>query len=561
MVKIKKVVVKLLGLCLLILSVVSCQQDDLHDYEHNDASTNGIRGKTIVMNQQELMTKYTDDNLGNILKNSFEREGSVQTTMSSGSVPIYIDLDHIQVFESANMHAITYHVIINEDIKDANGRPELVYNLMYYSLDYKTYYVTLFRYDFTTISFDRFIQNPNLTMDVLGFIPLADIEDIYENIANSYTQILRSASAIGTNNYPSIPGFFDLADCTDFVVVEGTPCTGDAQHQYGDDSCNLAGSDRATPGYSYMDFSDCDDKPNPGGGGWGGGIVVPAPDPVEPDPNPNPTNPVKGLPIKKIGDFVLIGDVFSQINIGNNNQNVKTLKAIQRDLKTDLQYFRGKLNITKELGKAYRFENVNGMFKMVLPQDLPNPSGQNWIINIEKAPYYMTGVFHTHPLSFGNNGLSLPLFAHADLAGIFRFVNTSSIVPNRKPSEAFIGVVNEYGVYVVMLPNDITQDNIATKYSDFIRTNYSNKILPDPTKPKWEKIGQELEKRYRRIKHTNAMSDIQKKVAHEKALLKIIDENGLKLNLYFLGFNEGQFNGSWQKITLSSGEVQYTTIN
>src|SRR5690554_7080677 len=121
------------------------------------------------------------------------------------------------------MHAITYHVIINEDIKDANGRPELVYNLMYYSLDYKTYYVTLFRYDFTTISFDRFIQNPNLTMDVLGFIPLEDIEDIYENIANSYSHGLRNISSITPSPFPQ---FIDLADCADVVTVDGTTCTG-----------------------------------------------------------------------------------------------------------------------------------------------------------------------------------------------------------------------------------------------------------------------------------------------------------------------------------------------
>src|SRR5690606_24969582 len=284
----------------------------------------------------------------------------------------------------------------------------------------------------------------------------------------------------------------------------------------------------------------------PGGGSPGGG-------------SPGGTRP--HFPIKggiELNDYVIISDP----NIGNPNQNVKTLKAIQRDLKTDLQFFKGKLNLTKELGKAYRFETVNGVYKMVKPQDLPNPPGQDSQINIEKAPYHMTGVFHTHPYSFGNGVLSMPLFSHNDLAGTFRFVNTSSTVSNRKPSEAFMGVVNEYGAYVVMLPNDVTHENISERYTDFIRTNAQNKVFPDPTKPKWGKIGKDLKDKYKRIKNSNVLvSDIQKKKAYEKVLLEIMNEYGLDLNLYFLDSNEGQFNGSWQKVTLNNEQVQYTTIN
>src|SRR5690554_6427161 len=93
----------------------------------------------------------------------------------------------------------------------------------------------------------------------------------------------------------------------------------------------------------------------------------------------------------------------------------------------------------------------------------------------------------------------MPLFTHADLSAVFRFVNTSSqLAPDRKPSEAFMGVVNEYGAYVVMLPNDVTHENISERYSDFIRTNAQNKVFPDPTKPKWGDMGTELERKYKR---------------------------------------------------------------
>src|SRR5690606_30367421 len=180
-------------------------------------------------------------------------------------------------------------------------------------------------------------------------------------------------------------------------------------------------------------------------------------------------------------------------------------------------------------------------------------------INIEKAPYHMTGVFHTHPYSFGNGVLSMPLFSHNDLAGTFRFVNTSSTVSNRKPSEAFMGVVNQYGAYVVMLPNDVTHENISERYSDFTRTNTQSKVFPAPTKPQWKNMGEELKDKYKRILHFSAISD--KKKAYEKALLEVMKKYKLELNLYFLDSNGGQFNGSWQRVTLNNEEIQYTTIN
>src|SRR5690606_11738574 len=111
------------------------------------------------------------------------------------------------------------------------------------------------------------------------------------------------------------------------------------------------------------------------------------------------------------------------------------------------------------------FETVNGVYKKITQENLPNPSGQNRMIDASKASYHMNGIFHTHPHSFGNEVLSIPLFSHADLTAIFKFVNTSAQVPNRKPSEAFMGVVNQYGAYVVMLPNDVTHENISERYS------------------------------------------------------------------------------------------------
>ncbi|HLV45947.1 MAG TPA: hypothetical protein VKY32_02785 [Flavobacterium sp.] len=548
---------KLFGVCLLLLTVIGCQQDDGY-YEQKDELTEDVmQGKTSVMSQQELMDKYAGNNLGTILKNDFKHESSDKTVMSSsGSVPVYIDLDYVQVFESEGMHAITYHVVIGDEEKDAKDNPKVLYNLMYYSLDYKNYYVILYRYDFTEIPFDAFIKNPNSILNVLGFIPLNDIEDIYENIAYSFSEGLkRTSSSEGV--YPSY--FYEmknLSDCVEEVSYPSEPCK-KCGRDYGQPGCrNTDRSTRAKPPMSFMDFSDCYDTPpaRPGGGGG-----IPNPIGGHPGTAPEPTNPIKGLPVKKHGDLVLIGGGFAEVNIGLNNQNVKTLKAISRDLKGELQYFRSNLSLTKELGRAYRFETVNGVYKKITQEDLPNPSGQNRMIDANKASYHMNGIFHSH--FYGSDGEDplMPLFTATDLAAIFKFVNTSAQAPDRKPSEAFMGVVNQYGAYVVMLPNDVTHENISERYSDFTRTNTQSKVFPAPTKPQWKNMGEELKDKYKRILHFSAISD--KKKAYEKALLEVMKKYKLELNLYFLDSNGGQFNGSWQRVTLNNEEIQYTTIN
>lgn len=555
MLKVKRVAMKLLGLCLLLSSVISCQQDDVYHQSDNSVSE-FTEGKTSVMNQNELMNRYSGDNLGGLLKNSFEQENSVQTTMSSASTPVYIDLDHIQVYESPNIHAITYHVVIGDMDKNINGEPQTRYNLVYYSKDYINYYVTLLRYDFSTTSLERFIQNPSDIMSMLSFVPLNDIENIYDNIAYSYSEGLRSTTEI---NPISFPQFIDLSDCAELVVEEGTPCAGRAKHEYGE-SCSKIGSERATPSSTYMDFSDCFDSPIFGGGGSGGGGGS---FPGTPTPDPEPINPIKGSPIKKIGDFVYVGDFFAQINIGNNNQNVKTLKAIKRDIKADLQYFNSNLNLAIEIGKGYQFKTINGVYTKSLTFDLQNPSLQKPKIDMTKARAYLCGVFHIHPIKLGSqNHKHAPLFSPADLRAIFRFTNVSSAVPDRKPSEAFIGVVNKYGAYVVMLPNDVTQDNIATKYEDFISTNNNGRIFGDEDKEVWKEMEEKLEKEYNKIDNSSSYDEDEKKVEHEKALLEIMKEYGLDLNLYFLAKDEGEFDGSWQKVSLNTyGGIQYTTIN
>lgn len=198
-----------------------------------------------------------------------------------------------------------------------------------------------------------------------------------------------------------------------------------------------------------------------------------------------------------------------------------------------------------------------------MPNDLNYlaPAGSNTTIRLEGASLKYNGAIHTHPLNLGSQTRKgTPLFSVADLRAVFKFANTSMHAPDRKPSEAFIGVVNKYGAYMVMIPNDVTQDNFAAKYQDFTIVDNSGRILGDKDKEVWGKMEKHLLDKYGEIENSDE-PEHEKKKAHEKALLEVMKKYKLELNLYFLAKNEGAFNGSWQKLSLGNGQVQYTNIN
>lgn len=64
--------------------------------------------------------------------------------------------------------------------------------------------------------------------------------------------------------------------------------------------------------------------------------------------------------------------------------------------------------------------------------------------------------------------------------------------------------------------------------------------------------------KYQKIE--NNLNENEKKEAHETALLKILEEFELDVNIYFLDKNGGSFNGPWQKLSLNNGRVQYTNL-
>src|SRR5690606_38287882 len=145
MVKIKKVAMKLLSLCLLLLAVVSCQQDDLRDYEpgtkEHDISSGTVQTK--IYNQQQV-----DENFSHVLFKSLN-DGTGRTVFSSYGYQI--NTDYIKSLEYEDFHVLTYLV-------DYENDPELFINLVFYSYDYKTYYPGIFRYDIRESDYRHDIQ-------------------------------------------------------------------------------------------------------------------------------------------------------------------------------------------------------------------------------------------------------------------------------------------------------------------------------------------------------------------------------------------------------------------
>lgn len=452
---------------------------------------------------------------------------------------------------------------------------------MYFSKDYENYHVILFKYDFSQIPFQQFIMHPELTTDVLGFVPLNDIENIYENIHYSISHGLMSTSSVQTTSTSPVITL-QFTDCVTVTIIPPQPCQVCTQYKGEVRNGRVCTNDNPLTmpvgGSVTYNFSDCGSSD---GGGSGGGTSGNGGNPSVGNPGGGWApgggiggRPEQSSPIKFPVDIIDSGIIVSEYSFYKTNHNHKTLKAISNSsaIKADLTDFDSKLNQIREFGKAYAFKEttithpnkkIEKKYEYSNPLTLPNPIGVNTKIDASKANTSYAGVIHSHPEHLGSlSKQGAPLFSSGDLAAVFRFANETPVSPNRKPAEAFIGAVNKYGLYMVMLPNDVDNTNLATRYADFTKTTpIGNDIVGDETKPKWKKIEEDLTDKYQKIESSGYPEHL-KKTAHEKALLDVMKDNGLELNIYFLPRNSGTFNGAWQLLTLNNnGQVQYTNIN
>src|SRR5690554_1190903 len=387
---------------------------------------------------------------------------------------------------------------------------------MYFSHDYETYYVTLFRYDFSQISYREFVIHPDIYRAQLSFLPLNDIENIYENIRFSFSNLNQGLSKT-TSNYELPTGLQRLQDlpCAVTMNVPGQVCkgSGEVKHVHGEE-CSMSGSDRATPGYTYIDTRDCYGAPgsgapdghggggsvgSPGGGGTGGGA------------------PVRSVPIRCPGDFIDIGDVVVlNPNIGSFDTNQQTLKNLVKNNKSYIQTLHTNSDDTREHGYAFTKQKINGAYTpWVNPVSLQLASANNWQLNINVAlkNSIHIGILHTHTnpnteiYEHNTATKAAPMFSGTDIQALFHLSSANTNI-NKKLSEVFLGLITSESMYVLMFPNDATLDNFGVKYG---RAMFTIRRDTDV----WEKIGNELRKEYEKITQPTAID-------YEKALLKVL---------------------------------------
>ncbi len=560
----KKVLALFMSCSLLIMG---CRHDDVLENDPNQShEENGLKGKNFVLTQTELEAKYAGNkSLNNILQKEFKTEGELIKTNSDGENGngVYIDLDHVQVFESAEMHTITYYVEIGE--QEQTNEPQEVYNLMYFSRDYENYHVILFKYDFNQISFQQFIKQPELATSVLGFIPLNDIENIYENIDYSISHGLMNTSAVQTTSTsPTVT--LKFSDCVIVTVIPPQPCQVCTQYKGEVRNGRVCTNDNPdtmpVEGSVTYDFTGCGSTGgggtggNPGSGGGGGSVSNPGGG-WAPGGGTTPTTPIWSNPIKSHHNLFDLVKIRVGINTGNTNTNLEVLKGIIEHNLPTVQDLYSKANATREYGYVYTKQLKNGKYVPLANQvPLPLNNGSNWALNVDDYIKIAinTGVLHVHTNkntiihdASNRETKANPMFSHSDLQTIFRIGKVNSMSNKKELYDLFVGLITSNNLYVVMFPSGTTKIDFqtvsnGTPFSYYINVNEF-----------WTKVGDELGDKYKKIATlTIPPSPEQEAAMYEKALLEVLKDNNIPLNLYRLPANNGLFNGTWKLLGLDA---------
>lgn len=220
--------------------------------------------ETLIFNQEELEKRYLD-------AKNYHAFGSIkQQFLNSNNADseivqmVSINLESIQAFESPEMHTITYKVTIGENEFNENGDPLVVYNLMHCSTNYNIYYFILLKYDFSKTSYEDFAANPHDSKNVLSFIPLSDIGNIYENIAYSFAKELLINPDLLSKDSPFYTKMIDFGNCARAIDVPGVACKTCGLHFYETaDGKYCTHKDpivSAKPAYTFLDLSPCNRK-------------------------------------------------------------------------------------------------------------------------------------------------------------------------------------------------------------------------------------------------------------------------------------------------------------
>lgn len=400
-------------------------------------------------------------------------------------------------------------------------------------------------------------MHPELTKDVLGFIPLNDIENIYENIDYSISHGLMSTSAVQTTSTsPAVTLVF--SDCVIVTIIPPQPCKRCTQYKGEVRNGRICTNDNPETmpigGSVTYDFSGCGSPGgggpggNPGSGGGGGSVGNPGGGWTPGGGGSTPSNPIWSNPIKNhrnLYDFVKVDIGF---NNGNTNKNLEVLKGIVTNNLPTLQDLHSKASATREHGNMFIKVKKNSKYVPLANQTaLQLENGSNWALNIEPALKIAanTGIIHTHTnknTPINENGTQTkanPMFSNTDLQALF-LLSADNTLNQKELPDLFFGLMTSESLYVVMFPNDATKDNFNSKYGTPFFTWKNDK-------KRWNKIGRELRDEYKKITSaTDSPTPAQEAARYEKALLTVLKDNNLPLNFYRLPANNGQFNGSWK---------------
>ena len=120
---------------------------------------------------------------------------------------------------------------------------------------------------------------------------------------------------------------------------------------------------------------------------------------------------------------------------------------------------------------------------------------------------------------------------------------------DKNPVDLFAGLIVNGGFYVIMFPNDVTHNNITTKYSNFVTMN-GNKLTANDQAQVWKDIRDDLEGYYDKI----ARQGSNKQIKYEKALLLTLKKHNLNVKVYKMPDDGGQFNGKWRALSLPANK-------
>jgi len=113
-------------------------------------------------------------------------------------------------------------------------------------------------------SYREYINVPEKASNILSFIPLTDIGNIYENIAYSFAQELLINGNMVSTNFQFYDKFIDFANCAKVFSVLSVPCKScglNFREVIDGKWCAHTDSEiRPVPGYTYMDLSDCEEQ-------------------------------------------------------------------------------------------------------------------------------------------------------------------------------------------------------------------------------------------------------------------------------------------------------------